>query len=70
MTTFTLGHTISSSKSIGLRQFILCRLSLMQQRKALAKLDAHRLADIGVSQTLAHQEASRPFWDAPAHWRH
>ncbi len=39
-----------------------------RQRRALARLDADRLADIGLSEQDAHEEASRPIWDAPGHW--
>ncbi len=42
--------------------------SLMRQRRALARLDARLLDDIGVSQNAAKSEAQRPFWDAPRHW--
>jgi len=35
----------------------------------LAKLDAHILRDIGLSDEQARSEASRPLWDAPANWR-
>ncbi len=44
-------------------------LSVARHRAALAKLDAARLADIGLTPTVARAEAARPFWDVPAHWR-
>lgn len=44
-------------------------LGLRRQRRALAKLDASQLADIGVSDAEAAQEAARPVWDVPQHWR-
>lgn len=34
-------------------------------RRALAQLDAHQLADIGLTQEQASAEANRPLWDAP-----
>ena len=37
-----------------------------RERRALAKLDADALADLGLSAAAAHREASRPFWDLPA----
>ena len=43
-------------------------LSLYRQRRALAKLDATRLADIGLTAKEADAEARRPFWDVPQHW--
>ena len=42
---------------------------LVRQRRALGALDAHMLADIGLSREEARREAARPFWDAPRHWR-
>lgn len=44
-------------------------LSLARQRRALAGLDADRLADIGVTRQEALEEADRPVWDVPAHWQ-
>ena len=70
MTTFTLGYAAATRKSGGLRQFILCRLSLMKQRKDLSMLDAERLKDIGISEKAARIEASRPIWDSPARSHH
>ncbi|MCH2078800.1 MAG: DUF1127 domain-containing protein [Rhodobacteraceae bacterium] len=43
-------------------------LNVARSRRALAALDAMQLADLGISATEAHDEASRPFWDAPSHW--
>lgn len=40
-----------------------------RERAALSRLDAHLLEDIGKTPTEARQEAERPFWDAPNHWR-
>ncbi|MDE4303202.1 DUF1127 domain-containing protein [Phaeobacter gallaeciensis] len=42
--------------------------ALTRQRRALAKLDAEALADIGISRDAAKEEARRPFWDAPDSW--
>ena len=42
--------------------------SLARQRRALARLDADRLADIGLSRLEADAEAARPAWDAPRVW--
>lgn len=44
-------------------------LSISRHRAALARLDPHLLADIGITADMAHTEASRPFWDVPAHWK-
>lgn len=43
-------------------------ISLARQRSALAQLDDHILADIGVTREQALSEADRPVWDAPNHW--
>ena len=42
---------------------------LWRQRKALSELDPHLLKDIGVSEIQAENEANRPFWDIPSHWK-
>lgn len=42
---------------------------LARQRRALARLSAERLADLGLEAGQAQAEAARPFWDAPACWR-
>lgn len=44
-------------------------LELSRQRRALARLDARALDDIGVSRSQAEAEARRPPWDAPDSWR-
>lgn len=41
---------------------------LARQRRQLAQLDAHQLADIGITQAEAAAESRRPVWDAPSHW--
>jgi len=35
-----------------------------ETRRALAKLDAERLADIGVGEAAARRECRKPFWRA------
>jgi len=44
-------------------------LNVWRSRRALAKLDAHALTDIGVSARTAAKEAGKPIWDVPATWR-
>lgn len=41
---------------------------LRRQRRALARLDANQLADIGVTVHEVETEIARPVWDAPVHW--
>ena len=45
-------------------------LAARRQRRALAQLDPHLLADVGVTPTEAEAEAMRPIWDVPSNWRH
>ncbi|MFN4193674.1 MAG: DUF1127 domain-containing protein [Tabrizicola sp.] len=44
-------------------------LMLARSRRALAHLDDHLLADIGLSREDAEAETRRPPWDAPSHWQ-
>lgn len=47
---------------------ILARFAALRSRRALAALEPHQLADIGLSRAEAEQEAARPIWDVPQHW--
>lgn len=40
-------------------------LALWAERRALDRLDARMLHDIGLSESEARQEAGRPMWDVP-----
>ena len=42
---------------------------LRRQRRLLARLDDHALRDIGLTRADARNEAARPIWDVPSHWR-
>jgi uncharacterized protein YjiS (DUF1127 family) len=48
---------------------IMQAVSLARQRRALARLDRHMLCDIGITTDAAQQEAAKPVWDVPRHWR-
>lgn len=48
---------------------MLARLAVLRQRRALADLPDHLLADIGISRRAAETEAQRPLWDVPPHWQ-
>ena len=37
-----------------------------RQRRALARLDARMLADVGLTADTAQREVARPFWDIDA----
>ncbi|MFN3282329.1 MAG: DUF1127 domain-containing protein [Tabrizicola sp.] len=60
-------HSASSRLSLPAR--IWQALMLARSRRALAYLDDHLLADIGLSREEAAAEARRPLWDAPSHWQ-
>ena len=44
-------------------------LAVWRSRRALARLDARALKDIGLSADRAAREASKPVWDVPSTWR-
>lgn len=44
------------------------RLSVWRTRRALARLDAHLLEDIGISPAQARHEADLTVWDVPETW--
>ncbi|MEL7253775.1 MAG: DUF1127 domain-containing protein [Pseudomonadota bacterium] len=48
---------------------LLDLFSLYRQRRALARLDAHALRDVGLTSHEADREAQRGFWDVPDHWK-
>ena len=58
-------HTASRPRIPGLGTLF----GIYRQRRELAEMEPHRLADIGVSRAEAKEEAKRPVWDVPAHWR-
>ncbi|WP_299045638.1 DUF1127 domain-containing protein [uncultured Tateyamaria sp.] len=43
--------------------------SVWKSRRALARLDARALDDIGVDARRAARESAKPIWDVPATWR-
>lgn len=47
---------------------IIAAFALARSRKQLGALEAHQLADLGISQRAADAEANRSVWDVPAHW--
>ncbi|WP_299679353.1 DUF1127 domain-containing protein [uncultured Roseobacter sp.] len=57
--------SMPSRRRVGLRTY----LALWRSRRALAKLDARGLEDIGVTSERAQIEARRGFWDVPDTWR-
>lgn len=53
----------------GLPARLLALGSLWRSRRVLAELDAHRLADLGLTASEASAESNRPVWDVPENWR-
>lgn len=51
-----------------LSRAIWSRAELARQRRALIRLEARLLSDIGLCPETARREAMRPGWDAPEHW--
>ncbi len=51
-----------------LRARLTAALAVRRQRLQLVALDAHRLADLGLTRSEALAEADRPMWNVPAHW--
>lgn len=47
---------------------IAALVAVWQSRRALARLDARLLEDIGVSRSAAREETRRSFWDTPVQW--
>lgn len=58
----------SSCGRARLRNSLMTRLSVWRSRRALAKLDARALEDIGVSPQEARREAKLAAWDVPHTW--
>lgn len=48
---------------------LMVRLNVWRTRRALARLSAEQLNDVGITPAQAGQEAAKRFWDVPAHWR-
>lgn len=46
---------------------LIARLGVWRSRRALGRLDARLLDDIGISAEEARKETQRSFWDAPAY---
>lgn len=66
-----LARTLAFHRRLVIRPFaaLSAALEAHRSRKALARLDPHLLRDIGLTREEALDEATRPIWDAPLHWR-
>lgn len=72
MTDFSASHIAHAALTAprAARKSLLDYMALHRQRRALARLDAADLADIGLTRAQAEAEAKRPVWDAPEHWKY
>lgn len=61
-----MAHNAQPLRNIG--RTLRARLTLWRTRRALARLDAHLLKDIGVTPEQARHEAEQTIWDVPANW--
>ena len=43
--------------------------AVMRQRRALNRLDAAALKDLGLTRADVEAELKRPVWDVPTNWR-
>lgn len=59
----------TTNKARSLVELIARAYGLWCSRRALARLTATQLEDVGVTASEAHDEANRPIWDVPANWR-
>lgn len=62
----TLGFGLTATKAHAFSDF----LALAKQRRALRRLDARAMRDMGLTRTEIERESRRPVWDVPATWRH
>lgn len=67
--TMTAGHVQSRGLLNRLTQTLGLILTTHAQRQTLLRMDAHLLADTGLTAHQAQNEANKPFWDVPRNWR-
>jgi len=60
----TSRHATTRARRVSLDEIV----ALWRERRALARLDARALEDIGLTREAALREARRPIWDVPRHW--
>lgn len=57
------------ARALSNRISLFSLFDLARERRALARMDDARLADLGLTREDALAEAKRPFWDVPSHWQ-
>ena len=55
----------TARRPVPLLQRLALWVAVARQRRALARLDAHALSDIGLTSDRAQTESRRPFWQIP-----
>ena len=61
----TAPHPCARSKQSQLSFALM--IKVWGERRALARMDESRLADLGLSPAKVAQETARPIWDLPHH---
>jgi len=56
---------VNTSKVARAWAWVALALTVHRERRALARIDRHALADLGISVSDASKEVARPFWDLP-----
>lgn len=64
-----LTSLFSSSSRSGTLPRLRAMGAVRRSRRALMNLSPEALEDVGLSQAEAQEEAHRPLWDVPQHWR-
>ncbi|MGX9351545.1 DUF1127 domain-containing protein [Shimia sp. W99] len=66
----TLLSTIGRSFGISFDTSAITKAAaVMRQRRALNRLDAAALKDLGLTRADVEAELKRPVWDVPTNWR-
>lgn len=68
MTAMTCTNVAPRKASVSPFAWVTRALDARRERKALAQLDNAALTDIGLTESQARREATRPLWDVPDHW--
>ncbi|WP_300514147.1 DUF1127 domain-containing protein [Aliiroseovarius sp.] len=69
MTATTSTNMIPRKFSLSPFAWLTCALETRRERRALARLEAEALRDIGLTKSQARAETGRPIWDVPCHWQ-
>ena len=67
--TLTVRHVQTRGSVTDFAAHLRAGLTVWRQRQQLLRLDATRLADIGLTADEAADEAARSLWDVPTNWR-